>query len=292
MTQLPPIEINPDTFLKQHCTLPALPMVVNKIQEVIRGDNVDIQKVIDLISGDPSLVAQIFKVVNSGYYGLPREITKIQFAIAFLGLNEVYRMVLSLAVINTIAVDSKEELNNFWFHSFYSAICAKHLAKKYEPQLSFEELWSAAILHDIGKLVYLKFYTEHYKELRNYSNENGCLFSQAEDFYSLPASAYLGGLLCDHWRLPNQIKEACMHHTLKDLPSATPDSPTGAFRRMICLGNLMSTLSSDDLKEETKHDIAGAITASLGCSDSDFLAIMGEIYDLRIEVDQFMGQLN
>ncbi len=47
----------------------------------------------ELISDEPALVAQILKVVNSSYYSLPREITELRFAIAFLGLNEIYRMV-------------------------------------------------------------------------------------------------------------------------------------------------------------------------------------------------------
>ena len=87
MDKLAPIEIDPKTFLRQHCTLPALPEVITQVQEMIHKDNVDIEKVIELISGDPALVAQVLKVVNSSYYGLPREIAEVRFAIAFLGIN-------------------------------------------------------------------------------------------------------------------------------------------------------------------------------------------------------------
>jgi len=153
METLLPIEIDPKTFLRQHYTLPALPQVITRIQKMIHDDSAAVGEVSDLISSDPSLVAQILKVVNSAYYSLPQEISKVHFAIAFLGLNEVYRMVLALSVINTMSIEEKEELNRFWFHSFYTALCTKHLAKRYSPQLSFDELWAAAILHDIGKLV-------------------------------------------------------------------------------------------------------------------------------------------
>lgn len=290
MNQLSPPEIEPGTFLRQHCTLPALPSLVGRIQEVIRGDDADIQEVIGLISGDPALVAQIFKVVNSGYFGLPREITKIQFAIAFLGLNEVYRMVLSLSVINAMSISDRGALQSFWFHSYYTALCVKCLAKRHDPNLPFEELWSAAILHDVGKLVYLKFFPDHYQELIRCCTQEGILFSQAEQQRGWPASAFLGGLLCDHWRLPGQIKEAALCHTLDALPDVDPATARGAFQRMICLGNLVAVLSADQLNESVKRDVATAVTTSLGCDESTFLTLMGEIYELRLEVDSFMSQ--
>ena len=66
---------------------------------------------VGLISSDPALVAQLLKIINSSYYGLPTEVSRVQFAVAFLGLNEVYRMALSLTVINSLQVEDEAELN-------------------------------------------------------------------------------------------------------------------------------------------------------------------------------------
>ena len=289
---LAPIEIDPKTFLRQHCTLPALPAVVGEIQSLIHDANVDMKRVAELINSDPAILAQVLKIVNSAYYGLPREVKNVQFAIAFLGLNEVYRMVLSLSVINTLAIDKKDEIEEFWFHSFYAALCTKYLAKKYEPHLSLEELWSAAMLHDIGKLVYLKFFPDHYRALRKYSKEHGCLFSEAERHFSLPSSAYLGTLLCEHWRLPDEIRQACACNTLTHLTPMKADSPLKPFQRMICLGNLLTMLSTIELSTATKEKIADACKTALDCTEAAFLAMMGDIYELRIDVETFMEQLH
>jgi HD-like signal output (HDOD) protein len=289
---LAPIEIDPKTFLRQHCTLPALPAVVGKIQSLIQHADVDMKKVAELINSDPAVLAQVLKIVNSAYYGLPREVTNVQFAIAFLGLNEVYRMVLSLSVINTLAIDKKNELNEFWFHSFYSALCTKYLAKKYEPHLSVEELWSAAMLHDIGRLVYLKFFPDHYRALIAYCKEHGSLFSEAERHFSLPSSAFLGTLLCEHWRLPNEIRQACEFHTLEDLSAMKAGSPSMRFQWMICLGNLLTVLSTNELSNTTKEKIADASRTALDCTEAEFLTMMGDIYELRIDVETFMEQLH
>jgi len=289
---LAPIEIDPKTFLRQHCTLPALPAVVGEIQSLIHDANVDMKRVAELINSDPAILAQVLKIVNSAYYGLPREVTNVQFGIAFLGLNEIYRMVLSLSVINTLAIDKKDELKEFWFHSFYAALCTKYLAKKYEPHLSLEELWSAAMLHDIGKLVYLKFFPDHYRTLSSYSKEHGCLFSEAERHFSLPSSAYLGTLLCEHWRLPDEIRQACECNTLAHMTAMKADSPPTPFQRMICLGNLLTMLSTIELSTTTKKNIAEACKTTLDCTEAVFLAMMGDIYELRIDVETFMDQLH
>lgn len=289
MHKLPPIEIDPKTFLRQHCALPALPRVVTTLQDMLQTEDSSITKVSELISSDPALVAQILKIVNSAYYSLPQEVTKIQFAVAFLGLNEVCRLALTLSVVNTLDVAQSRELAAFWFHSFYSALCTKYLAKTYIPQLPFDELWSAAILHDIGKLVYLKFFPEHFAALQAYCAEQGCLFSAAEERLGMPSSSFFGILLCEHWLLPSKVRDACTWHSLKDMETLRQDtSPGGDFKRMVCLGNLTAVLSHDVLETDVKQQLAEAITGVLRITDSQFLTLMGSIYDLRLEAEDFL----
>jgi len=285
--KLDPIVIDETKFLRDHCTLPALPKLVSQIQEIMHSEDMHIAETAELISGDPALVAQILKVVNSAYYALPREVADVKFAIAYLGLNEVYRVVLSISAVDTLGIKAEKELSEFWFHSFFSALCSKYLAKKYKSLFSTEDLWSATILHDIGKLVYLKFFPAHYKALKTYSKKQGCLFSESERHFSLPSSAYLGTLLCGHWRLPLKIKEACKSHTLHDLLAIDDDSSSGQFNKMICVANLIAILANNDLSTATKENLSKAIMNSLECTEQDFLVLMGDIYELRIEVEKF-----
>jgi len=292
MASLPAIEIDSKTFLKEHCSLPALPQTLTRIQEIIRDPNADMATIVELISGDPSLLAQILKIVNSSYYGLPTEVSQVQFAVAFLGLNEVYRMALSLTVINTIDIRDKTVLDRFWFHSYYTALCSKYLAKKYEPQISFEDLWSSSVLHDIGKLVYIKFFPEHTRKILEYAHEKGCLYSEAIEYFSLPSDTYLGMLLCDHWRLPEKVKGACQHHRLEDLSRMDRKTSCFSFNRMVCLGNLAAILAKDDLNENVKQKLAKGIMKELDCSESEFLSLMGDIYDLKHDVEKFITSLN
>jgi HD-like signal output (HDOD) protein len=282
-----PIQIDPKTFLRTDCSLPALSSIVLKIQEIIQSDDPDIEDVVAQIKKDPGIVAQILKIVNSAYFGLPREISDVKFAVAYLGLNEIFRIILPISVVKSLSIKNKKELNRFWFHSYFSAIISKHIGKKYEPHLPFEDLWSAAILHDIGKLVFLKFFPDQYKVLSGHCRREGCLFSQAEEFYSLPTSAYMGSLLCDRWNLPYSIKEACRSHGLAGLTEPGEKNKAVSFNRIITLGNLAAILSENELNPDTKDVLIKAMKASLDLDEQEFLALMGMIYELKIEAEEF-----
>ncbi len=288
MNQLAPIEINPKTFFRHNCALPSLPSIITQIQENMHSEDSSIDQIAGLIGNDPSLTTQILKVVNSAYYSFPREIGDIKFAVAYLGINEVYRTLLSLSVINSLASKEKREFEEFWMHSNYTALCTKFIANKHAPFLSPEQLWPAAILHDIGKLVYLKYFPEHYKALIQHCKENSCMFSQAEAFLSLPSSAYIGSLLCDYWNLPDNIKMSCESHGLTDLKKLNGETEISAFKRMICLGNLIAVFTVNDLQTDIKKELLESIQAALDLSESDFLAMMATIYDLKIESESFI----
>lgn len=283
---LKPIEIDPKTFLREHCSLPALPEAVIRIQGIIQEEGTDSAMVAKIISGDPSLAAQVLAVINSAYYSLPKATSNLKYAVAYLGLSVIQRIVISVGVVNTIGIKEKKELKNYWYHSFYTALTTKYLAKKFYRFIDPEELWTASILHDIGKLVYLKFFPEHYMELKRYCKKNGCLFSEAEEYFRLPSSSYLGSLLCYHWRLPGKVEEACESHNLSHLFNQGSD-----FQTIIALGNLLAELSAGGLNESCKNRIKEAAENILELTPENFISIMADVYDLQVETEKFLRNL-
>ena len=53
----------------------------------------------------------------------------------------------------------------------------------------------------------------------------------------------------------------------------------------------MSILSKDELNDAVKRRLADSIKKALDCSGSGFLSLMGDIYELKLEVDKFMHTL-
>jgi len=283
---LKPIEIDPKTFLREHCNLPALPEAVIRIQEMMQDQSANSAMIAEIISGDPALVAQVLAVVNSAYYSLPNTTSNVKYTVAYLGFSVIQRVVISVGVVNAMGIKEKKELNDYWYHSFFTALVTKYLAKKFYSYLDPEELWTASILHDIGKLVYIKFFPEHYKELKKYCKQNGCLFSEAEAHYKLPASSYLGSLLCHHWRLPGKVEDACGYHNLSHISQQGSD-----FQTLIALGNLLATLAEGGLNESCKNRIKEVTENILELTPDNFISIMADAYDLKSEAEKFLRSL-
>lgn len=291
MQELAPIEITSDSFFHSHNKLPALPQILTQINELMNDDEISIAEISTLVSSDVALSAQILKIVNSAYYGLRKEVSNLKIAIAFLGMTEIYKIVLSLSVINSIDIEDKKGLKDFWYHSYYTALCARFLASKYHKLLDQDELWSSALLHDIGSLVYIKFYPEHYNAVLALSEEKGILRSHAEQALSVPLSSVFGSLLCTYWRLPHSIKAICESHSADHIDTISEDDQLADFKKIIAIANMCSELSLRELSQDTVQLIAGKIMHHLNIEEQEFILLMGEVRNIRLDVDRFVNSL-
>lgn len=89
-------------------TLPPLPKTVCDLQAYIdsAGANVTIDKVAQIISGDPLVTAKLLQLANSPFYGFSREITTIQQVINLLGVGNIRNIVIA----DSIKTDSKVDM--------------------------------------------------------------------------------------------------------------------------------------------------------------------------------------
>ena len=69
------------------------------------------------------------------------------------------------------------------------------MQKRYAPMVDVEELHTAVLLHDIGKLVYARFFPEHYTELLRHCRANGQLLVEAERALDYPSRQRV--VICD-----------------------------------------------------------------------------------------------
>ena len=286
MEHLETIEINPAEFLKDPKQLPPLPECVMKMQDMISRPDVSVEAVSRLLMNEPVLTAHVLRIVNSAYYGFRREVDDVKFAVAYLGIHEIYNIVVSLSVVKTLGVEEKGEIDRFWSHSVLTAMCARHLGKCFEPLLSPERIWLGAVLHDIGKLVYFRFFPDHYRAIKGYSEKNGVLFSDGEKHFALISSGRLGGILCERWRLPSIVKDACEGHDLEDLENDGGGS-RGDFKRIISAANLMAILATDELNNEVRQDLFNRLKNHFKMNDKEFLQLMGEVYDLKLDLANY-----
>ncbi len=288
---LPAIDIESDEMFLQHNTLPSLPQIISRLQQLLQDEDIKVAEISQLVESDVALSAQILKIINSAYFGLRKEISNMKIAIAFLGINEIHRIILTFSVVSTLQVKNEKALKDFWYHSFYTAVCAKLIASKFICYVDTEEIRAAALLNDIGSLVYLKFYPEHFEAVARLMEEKGLLRDQAEKELNIPSSASFGSILSTFWKLPATIKLACENHTLASFHAIAPEDKNADFKKLICLASLCSSLTTQNLQKATKEKIANVIMDAFSLDQQTFMLFLGDIRDKQNDVEDFVKSL-
>jgi HD-like signal output (HDOD) protein len=288
---LTPFTIDESALLKQSVNLPPLPRTLLQVVQVIHSKTSGAAEVTELVSRDAAMVTHLLKVVNSAYFALPRKIGNLQHAIAYLGLAEVSRICLTLSVINSLKPEDKKELQYFWHHSYLTALIAKTLVKDFREVTDIGELYSAALLHDVGQLLYQRFYPDHFVQMRRFCREQGVFLVDAEQEFGFPSHLTLGAILCDHWGMPQAIRRACSFHELRDLKTIAHRTQADSFDVVITISNLIAGLATAKLNEHLKEEVTADIRRVLETSKEQFLVFLGEVYELERKADGAISQM-
>jgi HD-like signal output (HDOD) protein len=144
--------------VKQLSHIATLPEVTLGIIELVENPNSSAQDLNELIGRDPALSARILKVVNSAFYGLPRQIGSINRAISMLGLNAVKNIAIAASLAKLFrggALCDRFDAKDLWTHSIAVATAARLLANE-TKKVAGDEAFLSGLMHDIGIVVELQ----------------------------------------------------------------------------------------------------------------------------------------
>ena len=213
--------------------LPSFPTLYGLIVKEMQSPDPSLKKVGYIIAQDVSMSAKILKVVNSAYFGLPREITDPQQAVVYIGTETLKALVISVHVFSSFAEEAEfygVSLENMQKHSLMVSRLARDIARaELAERKVAEETFVAGILHDIGRLVLLKA-PYQYRQVKSYIENNGSDSVEAEYAVLKTSHAELGAYLLGLWVIPDSIVEtAAFHHNpsklLEDVFETSVESP-------------------------------------------------------------------
>lgn len=193
--------------------LPVLPQIVSQIIKISDDPNSSPKAMEAIIERDPAIAGKILRVASSSYYGVSN-VTSIQRALAVLGINTVRSLVVSIAYQQMISGRAQSSLFDkvaFWKHNLATATAARIIAKMRMP-FRAEEIYGAAMMHDVGLLVMDRFYPAELDRAIKYAQENGTLLHEAEEGLFGFNHAKVGGLLADRWGIEGAMKSAIQYH--------------------------------------------------------------------------------
>ncbi|MDR2862084.1 MAG: HDOD domain-containing protein [Syntrophobacterales bacterium] len=197
------------SILKQTNDLPILPIVASQIFKIASDPNYSNQELADLITRDPALTSKLLKTVNSAFYGSHQKISSIKYAASLLGAEEIVDIAFGLAVAKVFDSHRLREWGNpqvIWHHSFCTAMILKYLYKMIPDQKN-EGVFSAGLLHDVGKI----FFIEHDLKFYHKTVAGHSLFEFEETDFGIN-HAEVGKHLAIRWNLPDSLVHAIAYH--------------------------------------------------------------------------------
>ena len=198
--------------------LPTLPVVVSKISSQIANPSTNAADIGKLIEQDQALTSKVLRLVNSAYYGFPKQIKSIQHAVVILGFNKVKTIIMTASVFGAFKGRKSVslDLQRFWQHSLGVAISSKVVAEQIGASHIAEDAFIGGLLHDIGKVVMDQYQPNVYGPIVKYANDKGILLLDAENEVMGVNHASVGEWMMEKWRLPPSIVHMVSDHHSPD----------------------------------------------------------------------------
>jgi putative nucleotidyltransferase with HDIG domain len=189
-------------------SLPTLPGIISKLNSLSENDKSSVQEMARLVSSDQVLSARILKLANSPSYGFYR-VSTISNAMILLGVNVVKSLALSSSIFEIMEKNSV----GLWEHSLGAGVAANIIARRLKlPEC--EEISTAALLHDIGKVIIRLNFGDDYRQLLELIEKKEIPMLEAERGLLGTDHAEVGAWLAKGWFLPDKLIEpiACHHN--------------------------------------------------------------------------------
>ena len=218
---------NVDILLERVENLPPAPAILPQLLSLLGQVDVDIGRVVDLVAFDPGLTAKLLQTCNSAFFAAAGRVNDVTEAVQRLGFQAVYRLVAVVIGTHCLRPSPRAGLDasQFWRHSVTTAFAAQLVAEDTGGEASL--LFTAGLLHDIGKLILASACAEDYRRLMANTPCPEGASTQAEMTRFGTDHAAIGARLLGRWRFSPQFTAGVrFHHALAAAGASTRSAAT------------------------------------------------------------------
>lgn len=175
-------------------------------------EQLDVQRVTDLIAQDEALTAQCLQMANSPLFGRWQKVESIRAAIMGLGFQRVTDIAMSCTILNLMPEDTGVNPAAFWEHALGCALVCRHFARKIDfPDPG--KAYLAGLLHDIGIVVNLWLLPKEFRAAFDLAKVEAIPLQEAEQKVLGFTHCESGKMLAQRWELaPDLTEVVALHH--------------------------------------------------------------------------------
>jgi putative nucleotidyltransferase with HDIG domain len=267
-------------------SFPSMPGAAVKLLALIDDPEIDVARIEKILRQDAGLTANLLKLANSAYFGIPSKVGSVRQAVLLLGLKRLIQMVIAScvsAIMDKPVPGYDLPPGELWRHSLAVTVAAEGLAKELKVEAA-DEIFTAALLHDIGKLVLGEFVADGFPKIENALSQ-GVAFETAEDMVLGTNHADLGARILKQWSLPTGIVNAVRWH--HDPESALQSD---LMLDIIHVANVLCLEIGIGVgRDGPQHQPCGAAIERLGLAPGHLEKVAGQTLQWVEELSEVLG---
>jgi HD-like signal output (HDOD) protein len=202
-----------EAFRKTMATtaLPSRPGVYMELNQVLSDPDWQPHQVSAVLERDVAMSAKVLQLANSALFGLTSTVTTVRDAVMYLGVDTIRSLALTAEAFGKVAPRGNADfsLDDFQAHAMLAARITASILPAGRTQ---QEAVTAALLHDIGKLVLISDGDSRWTHLNAQARERQVPVYVVEQESDGVTHAQIGAHLLSLWGLPDGIVEAVAHH--------------------------------------------------------------------------------
>jgi HD-like signal output (HDOD) protein len=266
-----------------------LPEITLRIIELAEDPSSTVQDLHNIIQNDPALCSRILKVVNSAFYGLPRQIGSINRAVVLLGLNAVKNIAIAASLTKLFRggdLCPQFSARDLWTHSIATGAGSKMLCDELRLGLP-DEAFLAGLMHDIGIMVQMQAMRKQLVQLFEEmpigaDGTPGANMLEYEQRIFGANHQDFGAGLCESWKFPKSFGYVAGHH---HDPLRLPEGSN----RLACLVYLADRIAGK-LKFGFRSDLPSlepdrAVFDAIGLTDAQHAKVMEGLPKVYADVE-------
>lgn len=192
--------------------LPSAPRTFIELSNALANPSTSARAVSEIIERDIGISARVLQLVSSAFYGLPRAVTSISGAVAYLGVEVIKAIVLSVEVSRMFPLT--QSIPDFSVDALrQQGMRASQFAKRilgHEP--GGDVLLVAGLLQDTGQLVLASRAPSRFGVALSTASAQKQPLQEVETGLFGASHAEIGAYLLGLWGLPQRVVSAVANH--------------------------------------------------------------------------------
>jgi putative nucleotidyltransferase with HDIG domain len=195
--------------------IPPFPKVAQRVMDLLADPNTTATQLAEVIQFDAAITANVLKICNAAYFGLPRKVSSLDEGLVVIGQDVLKDIIITSSSARFFKgkVGAGYDLGDgeLWKHSVACGIMAKLLVSTVDS-IDGSSVFTAALLHDIGKRFLSTFIADDFQKIVRLVQEENLTFEAAEHEIIGIDHAKLGGIIFQKWGFPTEMREAVENH--------------------------------------------------------------------------------